>query len=192
METAVDLLIIIVKAALVFGALLHLALLTIWVERKGSALIQDRIGANRAGIFGFDLAGFINTAVNDPVKALLKEDWVPKGASQFLHSMGPALAVFPVLVSFAVIPFGPPLLIGEKVIPLQLATLDVGILYVFAMGSLAVYGVVLAGWVSQNKFSLFGGLRASAQMVSYEVTMGISIIALIAIYGTLEPAAIVA
>lgn len=182
---AAEILIVVLKAAIVLGALLHLAALTIWVERKGSALIQDRIGANRAAIFGFDLAGIFNTLVADPVKALFKEDWVPKGTSQFLHSMGPFLAAFPVLVSFAVVPFGPPIISGGKEIPLQLATLDVGILYMFAMGSLAVYGVVLAGWVSNNKFSLFGSLRASAQMISYEITMGISIVGLIAIYGSL-------
>ncbi len=182
----VDFFIVLLKAAVVLGALLHLAALTIWVERKGSALIQDRIGANRASIFGFDLAGILNTLVADPVKALTKEDFVPKGTSQFLHSMGPFLAVFPVLVSFAVIPFGPPIHIGGKEITLQLADLNVGILYVFAMGSLAVYGVFLAGWVSNNKFSLFGGLRASAQMISYEITMGISIVGILAVYGTLE------
>lgn len=187
MDIAVTLAIVVLKSALVIGAVLHLALMTIWVERKGAALIQDRVGANRAAIFGFDLAGFINTAVNDPVKALFKEDWVPKGASQFLHSMGPFLGAFPVIISMAIIPFGPPLVFGGEEITLQLADLDVGILYVFAMGSIAVYGTVLAGWVSQNKFSLFGGLRASAMMISYEVTMGLSIIGIIAIYGTVNP-----
>ncbi|MBL7662731.1 NADH-quinone oxidoreductase subunit H [bacterium] len=182
----IDILIVILKAAVVLGALLHLAALTIWVERKGAALIQDRQGANRAAIFGFDLAGILNTLVADPVKALFKEDWVPRGASPFLHAMGPFLAVFPVLISFAVIPFGPSLFIGGEEYRLQLANLNVGILYVFAMGSLAVYGVVLAGWVSENKFSLFGGLRASAQMISYEVTLGLSIIAVLCIYGTLD------
>lgn len=187
----VDVGIVLLKAALVFGALLHMAALTIWIERKAAALIQDRQGANRAAILGFDLAGVINTLVADPVKALFKEDFVPKGTSQFMHSMGPFLAVMPVLVSFAVVPFGPDLIIGDRVISLQLAELNVGILYVFAMGSLAVYGVVLAGWVSRNKFSLFGGLRGSAQMISYEITMGISIVGLLAIYGSLDLAEIV-
>jgi len=182
---------VVLKAAIVMGALLHLAAMSTWIERKASALIQDRIGANRAAIFGFDLAGIINTLVCDPVKAIFKEDFVPKGVSQFMHSLAPFLAVFPVLVSFAVIPFGPPIRFGDQVITLQLAQLDVGILYVFAMSSLAVYGVVLAGWVSNNKFSLLGGLRGSAQMISYEVTMGISIVGVIALYGTLDLAQIV-
>jgi len=164
-----EVVIVIIKAAIALGALLHIAALCTWVERKGSALIQDRVGANRASIFGFDLAGIFNTLVADPVKALLKEDFVPKGTSQFLHSLGPFMAVFPVLVAFAVVPFGPPFVIGDREITLQVVNLNVGILYVFAMGSLAVYGVVLAGWVGRNKFSMFGGLRASAQMISYEV-----------------------
>ncbi len=184
--TLVDFIIIVVKAALIFGALLQLAAFSTWIERKGSALIQDRVGANRASILGFDLAGLLNTLVADPVKAILKEDFVPKGTTQFMHSLGPFLAVFPVLVSFAVVPFGPPIEFMGKEITLQLANLNVGILYVFAMGSLAVYGVVLAGWVANNKFSLFGGLRASAQMISYEVTLGISIVGIIAIYRTLD------
>ncbi len=167
------------------------ALVTIWLERKVSALIQDRIGANRASFFGLDLAGWVNTAVADPVKAIMKEDWIPKGTSPFLHAMGPFLALFPVLVSFAVIPIGPSFELGGRTISMQLADLNFGILYVFAMGSLAVYGTVLAGWVSNNKFSLLGGLRSSAQMISYEVTMGLGIIGLIAIYGSLDPAKII-
>lgn len=182
----IDIVIVLVKAALVMGALLHMAAMITWVERKGSALIQNRVGANRAAIFGFDLAGIFNTLVADPVKAITKEDFVPKGTSQFMHSLAPFLAVFPIVISFAVMPFGPSFTIAGKEITLQLADLDMGLLYVFAMGSLAVYGVVLAGWVSNNKFSLFGSLRASAQMISYEVTLGLSIIGLIAAYGTLN------
>lgn len=193
MDITVEVLIIVAKTAFIlFGVLLHTVLLSIWIERKGSALIQDRIGANRCSILGFDLAGVINTVLADPVKALFKEDWVPKGASQFMHCLGPFLAVFPVLASFAVIPLGPPVVLGGRTITLQLANLNVGILYVLAMGSLAVYGVVLAGWVSNNKFSLFGGLRATAQMISYEVTLGLSFIGLLIIYQTLDPNKIVA
>ncbi len=175
-----------VKAALVMGAVLHLAALCTWIERKGAALIQDRMGANRAAIMGFDLAGIFNTLVADPIKALLKEDFVPKGTSNFMHCMGPFLAVLPVFISFAVVPFGPSFTVGGREITLQLANLNAGILYVFAMGSLGVYGLVLAGWVSKNKFSLFGGLRASAQMISYEITMGISIVGVLAAYQTLD------
>ncbi|HMO17256.1 MAG TPA: NADH-quinone oxidoreductase subunit H [Oligoflexia bacterium] len=184
--TFLDILIVIIKAAFVMGAVLKLAALNTWVERKGSALIQNRVGANRASILGFDLAGIFNTLVADPVKALFKEDFVPKGVSQFMHSLAPFLGVFPVILSMAVVPFGPPIILESREITMQLVNLNVGILFVFAMGSIAVYGTVLAGWVSRNKFSLFGSLRASAQMISYEITFGLSIIGVLAIYGSLD------
>lgn len=185
-EALLDIVIVTVKAALVMGVLLAFASLTIWVERKASALIQDRIGANRASIFGFSLMGLLNTLIADPVKAMFKEDFVPRGLSPWMHSLAPFLAVVPILLSFAVVPFGPSFHIGGKEITLQLAHLDAGLLYVFCMGSLAVYGVVLAGWVSNNKFALFGSLRASAQMISYEVVLGLSIVPLFVIYQTLD------
>ncbi len=181
-----DIFIVIIKAAFVMGAVLKLAALTTWVERKGAALIQNRVGANRASIFGFDLAGILNTLVCDPVKALFKEDFVPKGVSQFMHSLAPFMGVFPVILAMAVVPFGPPIKLETREISLQLVNLNVAMLFVFAMGSLAVYGTVLAGWVSRNKFSLFGSLRASAQMISYEITFGLSILGVLAIYQTLD------
>jgi NADH-quinone oxidoreductase subunit H len=181
-----DILIVVLKAAFVMGAVLKLAALTTWVERKGAALIQNRVGANRASILGFDLAGIFNTLVCDPVKALFKEDFVPKGVSQFMHSLAPFMGAFPVILAMAVVPFGPPIRLETKEISLQLVNLNVGMLFVFAMGSLAVYGTVLAGWVSRNKFSLFGSLRASAQMISYEITFGLSILGVLAIYQTLD------
>jgi NADH-quinone oxidoreductase subunit H len=183
---------IVVKAGVVMGALLGMASMNTWIERKASALIQNRVGANRASIFGFDLAGIVNTVICDPLKAITKEDFLPRGTSQFMHCLAPFLAVLPVILSFAVTPFGPPLVLAGETITLQLADLNVGILYTFAMGSLAVYGVVVAGWVSNNKFSLLGGLRASAQMISYEVTMGLSIVGLITAYGTFNLNEIVA
>lgn len=190
--TISEIIIVVLKCAIAMGALLKLASLCTWFERKGSALIQGRIGANRAAILGFDLAGIFNTLVADPVKAILKEDFVPKGTTQFFHCLGPFLAVFPVILSFAVIPFGPPITFGTETITMQVADLNVGLLYVFAMGSLAVYGCVLAGWAGNNKFSLFGGLRASAQMISYEVTMGLSIIGVLVCYQTLDLGEIIA
>lgn len=182
----IDAYIVIIKAIIALSTLLGLASLTIWVERKGSALIQDRVGANRASFFGFDLAGLINTLVADPVKAMLKEDWVPSGASKFLHSFAVFLAVFPVLLSFVVIPFGPSFFFYGQEVRFQVLDLNAGLLYVFGMGGLAVYGIVLAGWVSNNKFSLLGAFRASAQMISYEVIMGLSVIGVLMIYETLD------
>jgi len=165
---------------------LQLAGLLGWVERKASALIQDRIGANRAAIFGFAGAGLVNTLIADPLKFLTKEDVIPRGADRLLHTIAPCLAVFPALVTFAVIPFGDVLVIGGKEINLQVAPLNIGILYVLAMVSLGVYGVVLGGWASNNRWSLLGGIRGSAQMISYELAMGLALVAMIMTYGTVD------
>jgi NADH-quinone oxidoreductase subunit H len=182
----VDLAIIATKAFLVLFMVLNLAGVLGWIERKGSALIQDRIGANRASIFGFAGLGLVNTLIADPLKFLTKEDFIPPAGDKFLHTLAPCLALFPALVTFAVIPFGDVLQIGERTINLQVANLNIGILYVFAMGSLGVYGIVIGAWASNNKFSLLGGVRGSAQMISYEVAMGLSVIGVLMVYGTLE------
>jgi NADH-quinone oxidoreductase subunit H len=183
---SVDFLIILIKAALVLGMVLNLAGILGWIERKGSALIQDRIGANRASILGFAGLGLVNTLIADPLKFLTKEDFIPPKGDKFLHTLAPCMALFPALVTFAVIPFGDVLQIGERQINLQVANLNIGILYVFAMGSLGVYGIVIGAWASNNKFSLLGGVRGSAQMISYEIAMGLSVIGILMIYGTLE------
>jgi NADH-quinone oxidoreductase subunit H len=182
----VDLAIITLKAVLVVAMVLNLAGILGWVERKGSALIQDRIGANRASILGFAGLGLINTMVADPLKFLTKEDFIPPKGDRFLHTLAPCMALFPALVTFAVIPFGDVLNLGERSINLQVANLNIGILYVFAMGSLGVYGIVIGAWASNNKFSMLGGVRGSAQMISYEVAMGLSVIGILMVYGTLE------
>jgi len=182
----VDFAIIFIKAALVLGMVLNLAGILGWVERKGSALIQDRIGANRASIFGFAGMGLVNTLIADPLKFLTKEDFVPPAGDKFLHTLAPCMALFPALVTFAVIPFGDVLNVGDRTINLQVANVNIGILYVFAMGSLGVYGIVIGAWASNNKFSLLGGVRGSAQMISYEIAMGLSVIGVLMVYGTLE------
>ena len=182
----VDIGIVAIKAFLVLFMVLNLAGVLGWVERKGSALIQDRIGANRASIFGFAGMGLINTLVADPLKFLTKEDFIPPAGDRFLHTLAPCLALFPALVTLAVIPFGDVLQIGERVINLQVANLNVGILYIFAMTSLGVYGLVIGAWASNNKFSLLGGVRGSAQMISYEVALGLSVIGILMVYGTLD------
>jgi NADH-quinone oxidoreductase subunit H len=182
----VELAIVAVKAFLVLFMVLNLAGVLGWVERKGSALIQDRIGANRASIGGFAGLGLVNTLIADPLKFLTKEDFIPPAGDKFLHTLAPCLALFPALVTFAVIPFGDVLMIGDRVINLQVANVNIGILYVLAMASLGVYGVVIGAWASNNKFSLLGGVRGSAQMISYEIAMGLSIIGVLMVYGTLE------
>ena len=182
----VDIAIVAAKAFLVVFMVLNLAGVLGWVERKGSALIQDRIGANRASIFGFAGLGLVNTLIADPLKFLTKEDFVPPTGDKFLHTLAPCMALFPALVTFAVIPFGDVLHIGGREINLQVANLNIGILYAFAMGSLGVYGVVIGAWASNNKFSLLGGVRGSAQMISYEIAMGLSVIGVLMTYGSLE------
>jgi NADH-quinone oxidoreductase subunit H len=182
----IDVAIVAAKAFLVLFMVLNLAGTLGWVERKGSALIQDRIGANRASILGFAGLGLINTMVADPLKFLTKEDFIPPQGDRFLHTLAPCMALFPALVTFAVVPFGDVLVLGDRVINLQVANLNVGILYVFAMASLGVYGIVIGAWASNNKFSLLGGVRGSAQMISYEIAMGLSIMGILMVYGTLE------
>ena len=182
----VDIGIVAIKAFLVIFMVLNLAGVLGWIERKGSALIQDRIGANRASIFGFAGMGLVNTLIADPIKFLTKEDFIPPAGDRFLHTLAPCLALFPALVTFAVIPFGDVLQIGDRLINLQVANLNVGILYMFAMTSLGVYGLVIGAWASNNKFSLLGGVRGSAQMISYEVALGLSVIGILMVYGTLD------
>ena len=180
-----------VLAGLVFFGVLNFAGFHTWVERKQSALIQDRIGANRADIFGFRLLGIFH-GIADAVKMFTKEDIVPAGADKTLHTLAPVFSVFFALVAFAAIPFGDRLILGEgRVIELQVAKIDAALLYIFAMLSLGVYGVILAGFASRNNYAIMGGLRATAQMISYEIALGISIIGVIMVYGTMDLAELV-
>ncbi|MEJ5366062.1 MAG: NADH-quinone oxidoreductase subunit NuoH [Desulfosoma sp.] len=156
-----------------------------WVERKQSAVMQDRIGANRADILGFTAIGLFHSLA-DALKLLTKEDFVPANANKFFHTLAPFIALVPAIAAFAIIPFGGRYELFGREINLVIADLDVGILYVFALAGLATYGTVLAGWSSRSNWSLLGGLRASAQMLSYEVAMGLSIIGVIIVYGSLR------
>jgi len=164
---------------------LNLGGLLTWVERKQSAIMQDRIGANRASIFGFRIMGLFHPLA-DAIKMLTKEDFRPARADRFLFSLAPFVSVFFALVAFASIPFGDTLRIGGREFPLQAVTLNVGILYVFAMLSLGVYGVMMAGWSSGNNYALLGGQRAAALMISAEIAIGASIMGVIMVYGSLN------
>jgi len=186
----VDVAIAAAKVLFVLLIALQVMGLGVFFERKLSALIQDRIGANRASIFGIAGLGLINTLVADPIKFLLKEDVTPDGADHLLHFLAPCISLIPVLATFAVIPFGDVLEVGGRVINLQGAELDVGLLFVLAMASLGVYGVVLAGWASNNRWSLLGGIRGSAQMISYEIAMGLALIGVVITYNSLDLQAI--
>jgi NADH-quinone oxidoreductase subunit H len=172
-------------AGIVFFTVLNFAGFHTWVERKQSALIQDRIGANRASIFGLRLLGLFH-GLADAIKMFTKEDIIPAGANKTLHTLAPAFSVFFALVAFAAIPFGPPLILGDTVIELQIANINAALLYIFAMLSLGVYGVILAGFASRSNYAILGGLRATAQMISYEIALGIAVVGVIMVYGTLD------
>ncbi len=183
---AIDVAIACAKAVVILLIALQVMAMGVFFERKVSAIIQDRIGANRASILGFAGHGLINTLVADPVKFLLKEDVRPAGADRLLHTLAPMMAVIPAIAAFAVMPFGDVLEIAGRTINLQAASLDVGILYILAMASLGVYGVVLAGWASNNRWSLLGGIRGSAQMISYEIAMGLALVGVVLTYDTFD------
>lgn len=151
-----------------------------WFERKLIGRFQQRIGPNRAWKFG------LGHPIADALKMIFKEEVTPSFADKALFILGPALAVAPALLIFAVVPVGPTLNLFGREIPLVVADINVGILWVLATAGLGTYGVVLGGWASNNKYSLLGALRASAQMLSYELVMGILLIAVLLVYGTLN------
>jgi NADH-quinone oxidoreductase subunit H len=177
--------IVLVKILAVVGISQGTVAYLILVERKIAAWSQDRLGPNRVGPYGL-----IQPLV-DGAKMLLKEDVTPGYVSKPVYILAPAIAIIAATIGFAVVPFGPvgnkaPSLFGHR-IDFQIAPgVDIGILYVLAIGSLAVYGVILAGWASNSKYSFLGGLRSSAQLISYEIPMGLSILGMILITGTLD------
>jgi len=168
--------------ALVVGVL---APVMTWIERKQSAVMQDRIGANRADFGGITVIGLLHPLA-DLIKLLTKEDLVPRGANRLMHLAAPAIAAIPAVIGFAVVPFAGVYEFGGETISMVVANPDWGLLYIFAIGSIATYGTVMAGWSSNNNWSLLGGLRASAQMISYEVTMGLSVVGIFMVFGTLQ------
>ena len=193
---------------LVIGFVMPVASLLTWAERRQSAMMQDRLGPNRANIGPFRAWGIFHF-VADAMKMLFKEDFIPARASRFLFTLAPIMALAPVLIAFALIPFGPPVNFHElgKVLtrkdvtpwgtvlggePMQVFVTEFGLLFYFAVASLANYGATLAGWASYNKWALLGGLRASSQMMAYEVAMGLAIMGMFLVTGTLEPGGIVA
>ncbi|SVA56103.1 uncharacterized protein METZ01_LOCUS108957 [marine metagenome] len=156
-----------------------------WVERKQSAIMQDRIGANRADILGFTALGLFH-AIADALKMFTKEDFVPEGANRVLHTLSPIIAVIPAILTFAVVPFGGVYNLFGKEVSLVISDLDVGLLFVFAIASIATYGYVIAGWSSNNNWSLLGSMRTASQMISYEVTMGLTIVGVLMVYSTMR------
>ncbi|MDB5137571.1 MAG: nuoH [Mucilaginibacter sp.] len=174
---------ILIKFALIliiFLISLVIAMYSTYAERKLAAFFQDRVGPNRAGPFG------ILQPLADGAKMFLKEEIIPTNSSGFLFIVGPSLAIMTACIGSAVIPWGQQLTIGSHVIDLQVTDINVGVLYIFGVVSLGVYGVMIGGWASNNKYSLLGAIRAASQNISYEIAMGLSIIALLMVTGSLS------
>lgn len=167
----------IAKVILIPILVLNLIPLLIWMERKGAAYIQDRRGPNRANILGIRLGGVVQNFA-DVVKLLTKEENLPDGANKFYFYLAPFLAMFVSLVTIAVIPFADDLKIGDFTLSLRISDASVGMLYIFAIVSLSVYGIMLGGWASNNKYSLLGGLRVTSQMISYEIALGLAAVSI--------------
>ncbi len=177
---------IIIKVLAIFLFLLLGTLIAIWAERRILGRMQSRPGPNRAGKFG------LLQSLMDGIKLPLKEDIVPRGVDKVLFWLAPAISVIPAFISFAIIPFGPIVSIAGVQTPLQLADLPVAALLVLAMSSMGVYGIVLAGWSAASPYSLLGGLRSSAQVISYEIAMALSFVPVFLYSGSLSTTAIVA
>jgi NADH-quinone oxidoreductase subunit H len=175
-----DIIIKFVLVTVIFAISLVIAMYSTYAERKIAAFFQDRIGPNRAGPWG------ILQPLADGGKMFLKEEIIPTNANGFLFIAGPSLAILTACIGSAVIPWGQTLTIGTHVIPLQVTDINVGILYILGVVSLGVYGVMIGGWASNNKYSLLGAIRAASQNISYELSMGLSIIALLMVTGTLS------
>lgn len=175
---------------------LSLAAVLTWMERRQSAYSQDRYGPQRAHfltLFGRPLVLFgLLHILADSIKMFFKEPFTPAAADKTLFRVAPLIGFVTALVTLALIPFGPDIVVGDETLQLQVARVDTGILVVFAIGSLGIYGAALAGWASNNRFALLGGLRALAQMISYEIALGLTVVGILIAYGSTELAEIVA
>ncbi len=170
----------IILVVALFAVSLGIAAYSTWGERKVAAALQDRIGPNRAGPFG------LFQPLADGGKLFFKEGFIPAGAEKFLFVLGPSITMFIALITGAVIPWGQSLNIGGTSFDLQVANVDVGVLFLIAMVSIGVYGMMIGGWASNNKYSLIGAIRASSQMISYELAMGLALLSIIMMSGSLD------
>ena len=175
-----------VKVVIVFVALLLVTLIVIWAERKVIGDMQARLGPNRWGPFG------LLQTLADGIKLFFKEDFRPRNADRWAYAIAPVAAMVPSFLAFAVVPIGDEVHLFGRDIGLFVADLNIGILFFLAMGSLGVYGIVLAGWASGSKYPLLGGIRASAQMISYEIALGLSLVPIVLVAGSLSTVDIVA
>jgi len=171
---------------IIFTISLAVAAYATWGERKFAAILQDRVGPSRAGPFG------LLQPLADGVKMFMKEEMIPSKSNKWLFILGPSLFMLTACMVSVVIPWGGNLTIGETTFPLQITDINIGILYMFGVVSMGIYGIMIGGWASNNKYSLLGALRASSQMISYEIAMGLAIIALVMLTGSLSLKEIVA
>ncbi|MGK5089858.1 NADH-quinone oxidoreductase subunit NuoH [Bdellovibrionota bacterium FG-2] len=169
-----------VKILLVVVPLLSVVPIMAWVERRGSALLQNRLGPNRIGPLG------LFQAIADAIKFIGKEDPIPGHVAKFYYVLAPLASLVVPFLTFAVIPFASSLTVDGRTINFQIANLNVGFLYILAVGSLGVYGIIMAGWSSNNKYSLLGSLRSSSQMISYELSMGLSVIGIVMAFSSVN------
>ncbi|MBI6546010.1 MAG: NADH-quinone oxidoreductase subunit H, partial [Cyanobacteria bacterium NC_groundwater_1444_Ag_S-0.65um_54_12] len=175
------------RVLLALAILLIMVPLVVWLERKGAAYIQDRPGPNRAAAFGIFRLGGLTHVIGDVIKLLFKEDLIPAKANVFYFCLAPFLAVMIPLLAFAIIPLADDITVGNLTITLSALRLEGGLLWFFAVTALSVYAIVFAGWSSGNKYALLGGLRSSAQLLSYEIPMALAIVGPIITFGTLQP-----
>ena len=171
--SSVDIALFAAKVGLVFFVILTLAAYLVFAERRILAWVQDRKGPNRVGPFG------LLQPLADLIKLLTKEDFLPAAADKWLFYLAPAMAAIPAIMIFAVIPFGAPLQVAGHAVPLVVADLNIGLLFFLALSSIAVYGVAIGGWASNSKYSLLGGIRGLAQLISYELSMGLSLVPIV-------------
>ena len=169
-----------ILVVVLFALTMGVAAYSTWAERKVAAIMQDRIGPNRTGPFG------LLQPLADGGKLFFKENFVPANAQRFLYQLGPSIVMFISLITGAVIPWGQSLNIGGYSFDLQVASVDIGVLFLIGMVSIGVYGMMLGGWASNNKYSLIGAIRASSQMISYELAMGLALLSIIMMSGSLD------
>jgi NADH-quinone oxidoreductase subunit H len=173
-----DVILMCTKVVVLYVLVIQVVPIMIWVERKGAALMQDRPGPNRVGPFG------LIQPLADVVKFLWKEDPIPTHVNKFLYVLGPFLTLLPASLVIAAIPFADKITVLGREMPVQIADIDVGLIYILGISSLGIYGIMFGGWASNNKYSLFGAMRASSQMISYEIPLGLAATSAVLIFGT--------
>ncbi len=182
----IELLSKVISVAFILAVIIQAAPLMAWVERRGSAMMQNRKGPNRIGPFG------LFQSIADGIKFAFKEDRTPGHVNKFYYTLAPLVSMIPTLLGAAVIPFAKPLEIGGEIMKFQIADLNVGLLYVYSIASLGIYGIIMGGWASNNKYALLGSIRSSSQMISYELSLGLSVVGIIMTFASVNLNEIVA